>query len=551
MGRLSAALGLAAASISTLLTGLALAQRAPRGAPPPPPPPPPPLTQPVAEPPLVDPLPRWGGVAAATAPLTLLDAVQTTLRMNPTIAAARAALATQTAEVGIARAPFDPVFNASFNQNREASPVLPGQRLVPNETALITDTTSLNVGANAATPWGMNVSPTVGIQRVYQRAANSVVVPGLAGNATQQMANVGLTVVQKLLRGAGTVGAASAVEGARRAERAAVHAVAETAQERVFDTASAYFAWVAATKNVALLTTAQDASHQMVEETRILVESNQRPRADLHQLEGNLATRTNALVGAQDDQLQAMYALRTAMGLGAERLAYWQPVDTLPVPRLPPSDVVSMVGQARQNRSDLKAAREQVASAAALLRGADWNTLPELDLQGSIGYTGGLEKDGVGNYFASLGNNVPGVNAGVGLSVDLPFNNTAARAARDLQRAQLDQARIANLDLDRRVPTDVQGALDDLRLSAAALEASSQAVQRYQEAVTDEHDKMKAGVGTVLDTLITEELLVQAELTETANHLRYATALTKLKLETGALPSVPDAAPPAVAGLLN
>lgn len=550
MGRFSAVLGLAAASASTLLTGLALAQRTPRGAPPPPPPPPPPLTQPVAEPPLVDPLPRWGGVAAGTAPLTLLDAVQTTLRINPTIAASRAALATQTAQVGLARAPFDPVFNASLNQNRVAAPVLPGQRTVPSETALLTDTTSLSLGANAATPWGMNVSPTVGIERVYQRAANSVVVPGIAGNATQ-MANVGLTVVQKLLRGAGTVGAASAVEGARRAEQAAVHTVAETAQERVFDTASAYFAWVAATKNVALLTTAADASHQMVEETRILVESNQRPRADLHQLEGNLATRTNALVAAQDDQLQAMYALRTAMGLGAERLAYWQPVDALPVPRLPPSDVASMVGEARQNRSDLKAARELVASSAALLRGADWNTLPELDLQGSIGYTGGLEKDGLANYFASLGNNVPGLNAGVGLSVDLPFNNTAARAARDLQRAQLDQARIANMDLDRRVPTDVQGALDDLRLSAAALEASSQAVQRYQEAVTDEHDKMKAGVGTVLDTLITEELLIQAELTETANHLRYATALTKLRLETGGLPSEPDAAPPAVAGLLN
>ena len=68
-------------------------------------------------------------------------------------------------------------------------------------------------------------------------------------------------------------------------------------------------------------------------------------------------------------------------------------------------------------------------------------------------------------FFAAAGRNVPGVNAGVALSLELPVSNTAREADRDFKRAQHEQASIASRDLERQMPVAVLGALDDLRLS--------------------------------------------------------------------------------------
>jgi outer membrane protein TolC len=153
-----------------------------------------------------------------------------------------------------------------------------------------------------------------------------------------------------------------------------------------------------------------------------------------------------------------------------------------------------------------------------------------------------LNKDGVGPFFAATGRNVPGVNAGVGVAMELPFNNTARIADRDSKRAIYDEARIFAADVERRVPIDTMSALAELRLSQAALVASQQAVDNLAMALGDETDRMHSGVGTVIDMVLTEDRLITARLARTANHLRYAVALSRLVFATGGLPSDPSAA---------
>jgi outer membrane protein TolC len=183
-----------------------------------------------------------------------------------------------------------------------------------------------------------------------------------------------------------------------------------------------------------------------------------------------------------------------------------------------------------------------VAATAAGLRGAEWNTKPALDLSASTGYIGGNDKGGVGNFFAAMGQNVPGVNAGVGLSLELPFNNTAQLAARDSQRALYDSARIAAADVERTLPIDTLTAIEDVELSAAALNAATRAVHSLTDALNDENDKMKSGVGTVIDMLFTEDKLITARVSMTSDHLSYALALTQLVFEIGGMPKDPAAA---------
>nr|UXE46076.1 hypothetical protein Hi04_10k_c5591_00016 [uncultured bacterium] len=529
--RRTASLFVAAAAV---FAGGARAQQHPRA---PAAPPPTPVAAPVAPalPPITVAPPS--AAEASGQPLSLVEAVQTALRLHPIIATARADLAARRADIGIARGQFDPVGTASLTHDHSYSYLGPAQRSAPGERAALTDTSDFTVGASAATRFGMQITPTVGWSRIHSRPAG-ITIPGLPTDPYSQ-AHVGIALVQHLLRGAGTVGAASAVESATRSARAAEHTVAFTAQQQALAAARAYFQLVAARDQLALQRDGEASIRKVVEETRILVAADQRPRSDLHQLEGYLATRTRSVIEAQDAYVQAAYALRSAMGLSADTSPLWAPTD--PFPESHPITVQrdALIRLAQTRRSDVSAARAAVAATEAGLRGAEWNTKPQLDLSASTGYVGGTDKDGVGNFFAAIGQNVPGVNAGVGLSLELPFNNTAQLAARDSQRANYDRARIAAADVERTLPIDTLTAIEDVELSAAALNAATRSVRSLTDALNDENDKMKSGVGTVIDMLFTEDRLITARVSMTADHLSYALALTQLVFEIGGMPKDP------------
>jgi outer membrane protein TolC len=139
----------------------------------------------------------------------------------------------------------------------------------------------------------------------------------------------------------------------------------------------------------------------------------------------------------------------------------------------------------------------------------------------------------------------------VGLSLALPVRNTAQEADRDLKRSLQEQAEVAARDAERQLPVAVASALDELRLSRSALAAAAEAVKQFGQAVDDQRDKLHEGVGTVIDLVLTEQLLIAAELSRTAAQLRCATALARVLFEMGALPATENAAPAAVTRLLG
>jgi outer membrane protein TolC len=487
--------------------------------------------------------------AASTGPaLTLRSAVQSALHRHPAIALSRTALLARSADLLAAGAPFDPIFNTSLGHSRDAGYLLPAERATPAERALNTDTTSWSVGASAGFQWGMTVTPTVTLERISpRRNPNPAGLPsGLA-----QRARADLRVLQPLLRGRGTIGAASGLHAAQRARAAAEHTVAHTAQAQAFDTIVAYYRFVAANRDLERLRESVARAQKLFDETQLLVEAEHRPRADLRQVGASLENQTSGLLAAEDDLALARYALALAMGLDGRAVPEWEPADDFPVARVPELGADTAVDQALHARRDLRAAAETEASTAALLAGAERNALPALDLGVSVGYAGALDTDGLGPFFAAAGRNVPGVNAGATLTLELPINNDAARATRDLRRADQASAQIERADLDRQVRTGVQSALSDVRFSARALAAAERAVALLTQAVVDERDKLHEGLSTIIDVVLTEERLTQAELTRTAQRLRYAVALARLQFESGALPEAENAVAPTAEALLS
>jgi outer membrane protein TolC len=458
--------------------------------------------------------------------LSLGDALRSAVGKHPSIAIARSNVGLAAAELLGAQADFDPTIDASLGHLHDTLPVAPGVRST-------TDTTSLGLGATKTLGWGTRITPQASIQRLDARQRPSLGLP----DDTVQRARVDLSVVQPLLRGAGSTGAESLVRAGRHGVRAAEHQVAFTAQVQAFDAAAAYWALVAAEQELALARASRERAQKLVDDTRLLVEADQRPRGDLRQLEGNLATRTRGVLDAENARRQRVHELRLAMGLELADAADWQPSDGFPEGKQPGLAGPQLADGALSRRQDVQAATASVEASEAAYAGADHNTLPQLDLSVSVGYAGASFDDGVGPFFQSTADNVEGLNGSAALTLSVPLDNSAQDGVRQAASAQLQSARLGEHDLRRTAQTRIVAALDDLELSAQSLASAMEAEKHYLQARDDERDKLRAGLSTVIDVVLTEDLLIQAQLARVRTELAYAIALTRLRFELGELPS--------------
>ena len=139
--------------------------------------------------------------AVGGVPLSLLQAVTTTLRRHPALVNARAAVEVARGDMLTAAGQFDTTLRAGFGHTRAIAPGFDPEtsRKLPTRT----DATDLAVGASKTLHFGTVIAADAGVTR-------SDIHGGLP--SFMQTGNVGLSVTQPLLRGAGTVGAASTLQ---------------------------------------------------------------------------------------------------------------------------------------------------------------------------------------------------------------------------------------------------------------------------------------------------------------------------------------------------
>lgn len=477
-------------------------------------------------------------VAESGVPLSLLHAVTTALQRHPVLITARSSLDLARADHVSAAAPFDSTLTAAAAHNHTVAPQFAtGELFVARN-----DVTSLSLGGSKALLWGTNIAADVELARNHARPALGPVA---------QTASVNLQVTQPLLRGAGTVGAASALRAGAFNAQAAEDTLKHVAQQQAFSVIIAYWDLVSAEQQLALFEASLARAQRLLDETKVLVDKDQRPRGDLRPLEAGLATRKRDVLSFQSARLRAVHALHLAMGLDRKDSAEWHPTDGFPEPGMPAASVDSLMQRALQGRFDVQAARKSALAAAALQRGAEHNTLPRLDLTLSVGYTGGQARDGVGPFVGALGRNVQGPNAGAALRLELPVENSAQLGERMRAAAQRTAAETVLFDLARTMRSNVAAAHDELRFAVASLREAVQAEQLYDMALNDERYKLRAGLSTVIDVVLTEDLLTQATRARIATQLDVGVALARLRLELGLLPSQPQGAAQALAGVMN
>lgn len=228
-------------------------------------------------------------------------------------------------------------------------------------------------------------------------------------------------------------------------------------------------------------------------------------------------------------------ALADAMGVAVTTDPNTLPdaADAFPDPP-PAASADALIERAVENRADLYAASHSVEASSTLADAARDDLRPRLDLQ-------------VGTWFTALGEGSGpealdrwvGPSAGVGFQFEKPLGNNTAQGMLVQRQAELDQTRIAQRDLDRRIRLGVIETTGTIEQARARVVQAEAAVEHFQTIVEAELARFRAGDVTLLDTVITQQQQVEAQLALVLARQELAQRLAELQYQTGALVALP------------
>ena len=401
-------------------------------------------------------------------------------------------------------------------------------------------TTNWMVGLAQQFRWGMSITPSVSLsfvnpQNIGYFYPNLATVPANTGTAT-----VNFRLVQPLLRGRGAEATAAAEIAAKSAVDVAMYQLRQTVATSIQEVASDYWDYVAAYRVITILQQAEERAGLLLKNEEQLVASGEHPPAELKKLEANLASATTARLSAERSLVQVRRSLGLAMGLR------WQEITTLAAPSdelasiaedsLPsPEAIARLIEHACRQRPDRLAQVAALRSAGALTRGAQRGLDPQLDLELDLGYSGLSQAAGATPLITPLADGIGGVNFTGQLSFSYPTRNNAARGALKQREAAMKRAELSLQDLERHVGANVALTVAELRSELQVWKTAETTAQSYRAAAVNEQKRLRAGLSTIFDVLLTQDRLTSAEIGVLQQRSLIAKSLVKLRYETGTL----------------
>jgi outer membrane protein TolC len=352
------------------------------------------------------------------------------------------------------------------------------------------------------------------------------------------IADVRLGVSIPLLRDRGGASSAAAEQAAATDHEAARWGLRHTAAQQVLAAVAAYWDYQAANQRLEVLRSSEARAERMVEQTRALVDADERTPADLIQLRGNAASKRVARTCAEQDLIAARMALGLTIGLPADAIAALPPPTTaFPGPggsagRL---DASRLVEEAYRRRADLAAADQDTRSASIRLEAARSDLRPRFDLGLSTGYRATEADEGIDRFFLTVNQRQPRLDALVKLSFEIPLFNSAARGQVVQSSAAQEQRHIARDDLRRRIAAGVALGLEAVTHSEAAMQESAEAVRLFEAGVQAVQRRFQLGGATLFDLIQAQDALTSALLAQVQNQHDHAVAIAALRFQSGRL----------------
>ena len=466
----------------------------------------------------------------SVSPISIVEAGQTTINLNPQIAISREQVNFDRGALLIQQGIFDLNLTSSVSDSRAYTGLLPGLS-VDGQNPMITDTVTTSGGASQLYRSGITVAPFIELNRISDNQTMQV-------GANQPLVSIEVTL--PLLRNRGRAAVASREIAAGLEVDASAYDLSQVASQALANTATAYWNYVGAIQSLDVYRQSEDRGKALLEGVEAQASADIVPRIQVQDAVANLANRTQARIGQEQAVIQAQQQLAIAMGLDDHHMiTIAPPGDPLPGGGSLPSvqlDAVHLqqyIDQALTRRGDYLASKTRAGEQRALLAGNKNQLLPQVNVVGSLGYTGVRPGSGPGNYIAPLFITPSGPNASVGLQYQFPLQNRAAKGGVAQNEAMLRQQDLTTNDLARQIASAVVTAASALRLNALQLVEARRASAAALAGLDGERERLRSGVGSVLDTLQTEDRYIAAVLAEISAQVSYATAIAGFRFATG------------------
>jgi outer membrane protein len=470
---------------------------------------------------------------ADTPGLTLLEALQSTLKLQPLLRLQEQQITVDRALRQQASGPFDTLLGSTFSQNRTDTPLTLAQR--EQAAAGITtggetfNLTNFTAGASKEYRNGISVGPS------FQ---NTRTTGNLESQTGLNLSSLLFQVTVPLLRGHGRRAVAAQETAAGIEVGAGQLDLNQTVSDLLTNTAVNYWGLLAAERDLQVARGSEARGQIYVQNVQTLINADRVPQAEIYEVQANLAERTVERLQAEQAVTEARQSLALAMGVPPNRMTeIGNPSQDFPAASAPltmsPALIHAAFQLAEKNRADLLAAEQRMDGARALLAGARNLTEPQLNLNFDTGYSGLSEGTGASHFFSSPFRDLQGPDAFAGVSYSFPpANNTAIGQMRQSE-AGVEQARLRIEQVQRQVMADVVDTLEGVVRAATEVARAREAVEAYQKALEGEREKYRLGVGSLVDVLTIEDRLTGALESQVGAAESYAIELAQLRHATG------------------
>ncbi len=415
-------------------------------------------------------------------PLSLEEAIASALERNLDLQVARAEPRIAGQDLARARGAFDPTLSLSYkdrDQRQETTSALSGAGL------LATRDTTYAAALKEKLPTGTTLDLTLSYLRSGTNSLFSTLNPTHTTTGT-------LTVTQPILQGSGLDANLADARKATQARAAARHDLEAKVTQTVASVEEAYWVLVGAREDVSVRRSALEAARSLETANRAKEEAGAIPKTDALEAAAGAASREADLIDAERKAQDAQDRLCARMGLPQPWDPGFLPSDRPALPEVSP-DPEASVSTALARRPELARARAE-AERTRIGEGAAANTiLPDLSVSGSWGHASvdadreaslqGLDRDQARTWE-------------VGISLEIPLGNRAARSDHLKARLQRDQAEMRRRALEQDVVAEVRAAVRAATQGRIRLEAQERAVILASEKLRAETLRHEQGLST-------------------------------------------------------
>lgn len=478
-----------------------------------------------------------------TIPCEILELAKLTLQINPVVKKGVYDINRAEAGVQVQQSEFDYNIVTEIDYQNINKNMFPNDALNSNIDGDYFETRNAeySVGLQKKFRTGLNANISVGYsldQNNYTlNSFSEEVGPFVGENASRAT----LSITQPLMKGRGK-------KATTALEKAIMKNVENTQKDYSFSVAyeiyqlsSAYWQYLNSYKCLDIYKENERRVRVILEVTEELVNADKKPKGDLVQIYAELADQERQTEVAEQSLFRARINLGEVIGLNRENSKKLNiPLNNFPgISGSGFQEGLSeeiYVRLAKNNRDDLKAMVKSIESLELQMYSARKNLQPQLDLTGTLIFRGQSLGNGLDNSFSAFSSHEGRSTGGrVGLSLRLPVNNNAARGSFTQIESSLTAQKILIENLERNISLNVRLALSNLNNSVIVLNKAEESLSHYREAFNNEQVKFQNGLTTLLNLLIFQARLTNAELVHLQSCQQFANAIVKLRFETGTL----------------